>query len=370
MMSYQTRTRISLIVLLTFAGLLAFAVTTRAQDCSALRKSASLGGCDNVYFAWIYTGASPVMSQRLVYGDNFSPSIGASVRSYSRTGVGCDYHVSVTISQTYANGQTCSVTEADNHNRPCSQCQGVTARMATVNAASFSGSLAADALAAAFGDADFTTQTEYAYDADPFTPGYQLPTTLGGVRAFVTNAATGVQNQVSLFFVSPRQVNFQVPVDLPEGLHSMTVSTPDGRTVFGDVLINRNSPGIFTLGQNGSGEASCYWIVARQGIFQNIYPGGQLQNIQPGDRVFLILFGTGINDSRARLRLVNPATGQAAEYESLYAGDAPVFVALDQMNFEIPLADLWRGSAGAQVTVFDPVGAFWRSNGFTVFGLR
>lgn len=368
-MSYKTRTKISLMILLAFAGLLAFAITTRAQDCSALRKSASLGGCDNVYFAWIYTGDSPVLTQSLRYGDGFSPAISASVRNYSRTGVGCSYHVSVTISQTYASGQTCSVTEADNHNRNCSQCQGITARLATVNSASFSTSLAADALASAFSDADFTTATEYGYDADPLTPGYQLPTVLGGARAVITNTATGIQHQVGLFFISPRQVNFQVPIGLPEGLHQMTVATPDGRTVTGDVLVNRNSPGIFTLSQNGGGEASCYWIVARQGIFQNVYPGGQLQNVQPGDRVFLILFGTGVNDSRARLRLVSP-NGQAAEYESLYAGDAPVFVALDQMNFEIPLADLWRGVAGAQVTVFATSGANWRSNGFTVQGLR
>lgn len=366
MMSYQTRTRISLIVLLTFAGLLAFAVTTRAQTCT-LRTQGYTGGCTNVNVLWFtQTPQSQIARFELnTFAGRFTSD--NTRRSFSIP-TGCGSGGQVVITEVRSDGSTCTAQYSGNlpHNRPCDQCNGIGARMATVNAASFSGSLAADALAAAFGDADFTTQTEYAYDADPFTPGYQLPTTLGGVRAFVT---TGVQNQVALFFVSPRQVNFQVPVDLPEGLHSMTVATPDGRTIFGDVLINRNSPGIFTLGQNGSGEASCYWIVARQGIFQNIYPGGQLQNVQPGDRVFLILFGTGVNDSRARLRLVGP-TGQTAEYESLYAGDAPVFVALDQINFEIPLADLWRGTAGGQVTVFDPAGAFWRSNGFTVFGLR
>lgn len=358
-MKVLNRTRFSVVVLCLVFLLLAYAAVsesagrTTQQPCD-LSNAASQGGCDNVYYGW-FTRRLDVAEQTLRYGDGFSPPITPTVRFYSRTGVGCGYHVSVTITQRYTNGQVCTATEHDNHNRRCDQCGAVGGRVSTQNSASTSPFVASDTITTAYSDQDFTTQTLTSPDADPFTPGYQLATELGGVRGFIDGQPMG------LFFVSPRQVNFHVPAGVAPGQHFISFSTQSGLTLTGDVVVNVNSPGIFTVDQNGSGQASAEWWVYRPGQPVRVYSWNSLQ-AQSGDRVFLILFGTGVISSRATLRVNNKV------YESAYAGNAPNFVGLDQVNFEIPYADLWRGSPGAQLTSWEGQSS-WQSNGFILKAL-
>ena len=356
------KTRICLGILCTFFLMLAYAALAKVmaarelkaqQPVCDLSNAASLGGCDNVYYGW-FTRRTDVSEQTLRYSDGFSPAISPTVRNYSRLGVGCDYHVSVTITQKYTNGQICTATEHDNHNRRCDQCGAVGGRVSTVNSASFQAFVAADTITSAYSDQDFTTQTLTSPDADS-APGFQLVTELGGVRGFIDGQPMG------LFFVSPRQVNFYVPAGVAAGQHFISFSTASGLTLTGDVVVNVNSPGIFTEDQNGSGQASAQWWVYRPGQPVRVYSWTSLQ-AAPGDRVFLILFGTGIISARATLRVNNKV------YDSAYAGNAPTFVGLDQVNIEIPYADLWRGSLGAQLTSWEGQSS-WQSNGFILKAL-
>ncbi|HMX28614.1 MAG TPA: hypothetical protein PKC13_23705, partial [Blastocatellia bacterium] len=273
----------------------------------------------------------------------------------------CSSGGQVVITEVRTDRTSCTVQYSGNlpHNRPCDQCAGVGGGLSTRNAATFGPFLAPDAIGAAFGDSDFTTVTAASYDADPQTPGYQLPQELGGVRLLIDGQPVG------LFFVSPKQINFHVPASLSLGLHSVQAVTPDGRALYGDVFLAKNNPGIFTQEANGNGQATYYWWIFRNGIPFRILTPGQLRrtDVQFGDRVFAILFGTGINSPRAELRLSNGRV-----FNSLYAGDSPLFVGLDQLNFEIAQDELWDGSIGASLTVFDDVGASWPSNGFTLLG--
>lgn len=233
--------------------------------------------------------------------------------------------------------------------------------MATRHAASFRGDLAPGTIGAAFGDASFTTVTQTASSVP-------LPTFLGGVRFLIDD------QEVPLFFVSPTQINFYAPEWLTEGLHSARAITPEGLPVYGDVLINRNSPGVFTIEANGTGQTASVWLI--------LSPNGLSRyraNVDalPGERVFLLLYGSGIAErvnyfgitsGSANLRVV--VNNQAKEFPAQFMGmaNATVFVGLNQLNFEIPQSELWTGLAGAQLTVNNFFGQSWQSNGFTIRG--
>lgn len=233
--------------------------------------------------------------------------------------------------------------------------------MATRHAASFRGDLAPGTIGAAFGDQPFTTVTLTA----PATP---LPTQLGGVRFLIDDL------EVPLFFVSPGQINFYAPEYLSEGLHSARAIAPDGVSTYGDILITANSPGIFTIEANGTGQSASVWLI--------LSPNGLSRyrtNVDalPGERVFLLLYGSGFTErvnyngrttGSATLRVV--VNNQAREYPALFAGlaNSSVFIGLNQLNFEIPQVDLWPGLTGAQLTVSNFAGQSWQSNGFSIRG--
>lgn len=335
-----------------------------AQSVCDLKFTASLGGCNNVYSNW-FTKRTDSTSVTLTYLNLFTGQttivpLPGSARSYSLEGVDCGAHYDVTAVMSFSKSPTtCTANLHDNHNRPCDQCEAVTPTLAIVNAASYRGDVGPNGIGAAFSANDLTTETAYSFDADPNLPGIQLPTILANVRFFIDGSPTG------LFFVSPRQINFYVPPGLTDGLHDVYASTPDGRTITGTMQVNRNSPGVFTIDASGAGQASCYWWVFRNGLPYNIYTIGTLNQHQFGafDRLFLILFGTGINAGNATLRL-----GNGREYSSFYAGPQGILVGMSQVNIEVPVNQLWTGTLGASLTVFDPTGT-WSGNGFLLRGL-
>lgn len=336
--------------------------TTKTQGWGSGAGSLGRGSVD---VRWISTTpASQILEFRVFAGW----AINQTPAGYFNAGTALHYSLQyvcpinggqVTIVEMRRNGTSCSASYPGPE-LPHGGCAGGnTSGLSTRHAASFSSFLAPDAIGAAFGDASFTTVTAISYDADPQTPGYQLPTELGGVRFLIDDQPVG------LFFVSPEQVNFHVPAKLSPGLHQVRAVTPDGRTLFGDVYLNKNQPGIFTQESNGQGQATYYWWIFRNGLPYRILTPSQFKrsDVQPGDRVFVILFGSGIVSGDATLRLSNGRV-----FTSLYAGDTPYFVGLDQVNFEIPLSDLWDGILGASLTVFDGTGASWNSNGFKMLG--
>ena len=362
-MSYQNRTRYGLIVLIVFFAMLCFAALEKmaqAQTCTPPLFQGYPSSCSTINLRWLNRDAISLIDHYEIFrGSSKVGEAPASALSVSEA-VGCGFGATYTIKQLMKSGANCQVITSNNppHTKPCELC-GTTGggRLSTANGASFQAFLAADAIGTAFTEADFTTVTDYGFDSDPLTDGIQLPTEVGGVRAFIAGV------QVGLFFVSPKQINFHVPKDMPLGLQQMTVATQSGNTITGDVVINRNSPGIFTAEQNGSGQAMALWFQFRNGIFFRIYPVGSKFDVILGDRLFLVMFATGVNAPRATLRINNRV------YESLYSGNTPYFVGLDQLNFEIPLAELWNGSVGGQVTVWEPDGSSWLSNGFSVTGM-
>lgn len=334
------------------------------QTCTPPRFQGWVNSCQGLSIRWLNQNPSTTIDHYEIkwLADGRVDRAAGSALTLSRL-TGCDWASHVTITQFMATGGSCATTSTGSapHSFPCSSCGANTNRMATRHAASFRGDLAPGTIGAAFGDQAFTTVTLTA----PATP---LPTQLGGVRFLIDDL------EVPLFFVSPGQINFYAPEYLSEGLHSARAIAPDGVSTYGDILINANSPGIFTIESNGTGQSASVWLI--------LSPNGLSRyrtsvDALPGERVFLLLYGSGITErvnyngrttGSATLRIV--VNNQAKEYPALFAGlaNSSVFVGLNQLNFEIPQADLWPGLTGAQLTVANFAGQTWQSNGFSIRG--
>lgn len=325
--------------------LIVLAIAGQAQTTTCpgvLSISASLGGCDSVFIGWTHTGPLAVQSQTLVYGDGFSPALGTSERSYSRTGVGCSYHSAVTVTQRYTNNQTCVAYYNDNHNRPCDQCGASSQPMAVINAATSGISGSPNSIISCY-QADFGISTSFSASSLP------LPTVLGGISVFVNGQIA------PLFFASQGQINALIPPNTQVGNALVQVQRPDGSITSGPMPLFDAQPGLFV----GAGGYAAVTIERRNGV------------------VILTLWGTGFNILVGVQGSLN--TGSATvrlgsrTYAAIYVG--PSYTAqgpmpgLDQLNFVIPANEAPNVGAvlGAQVTMTRNVNdGFWASNAVDV----
>jgi uncharacterized protein (TIGR03437 family) len=200
-----------------------------------------------------------------------------------------------------------------------------------VSAASFLGAeLAIESIVAAFGS-NLATTTQIATTVP-------LPTSLAGTRVKVRDRGD-TEHDAPLFFVSPTQVNFQMP-SAWEGPATVIITSGNGVISGGIVNITRLAPGLFTANASGQGLPAGYVLRVRGGA-QSDEPIAPSIDLGPvGDQVYLILFATGI---RYRSSLANvTATIGGTPVGVPYAGPAPGFVGLDQVN----LGPLPRSLAG------------------------
>jgi uncharacterized protein (TIGR03437 family) len=226
--------------------------------------------------------------------------------------------------------------------------------VASVSAANFGPALASEAIAAAFGSA-LATSTQAATTIP-------LPTALAGVSVRVRDVL-GVEGLAPLFFVSPKQVNYQIPPGLAAGGAVITVTSGAGTVSAGTARIENVAPGLFSANADGQGVASALVLRARADGSQSFEPVARFdagQNkfvVAPidfgptTDRLFLVLYGTGIRN-RGGLYSVRASVG-GTEVVVLYAGAQGVFVGLDQVNFELPRSLAGLGTVDVVLTVDD-----------------
>jgi uncharacterized protein (TIGR03437 family) len=214
-----------------------------------------------------------------------------------------------------------------------------------VNAASWSEIISPGSLIAIFGS------NLAAGQASASAP---LPLTLAGTSVTVNGVAA------PLTFVSPGQLDAQVPSSLTAPAHSIiavtiTVTTPAGSASIQTGLAS-GAPGLFTADSSGCGQAAAL----------NIRPDGAVSvnspsnSASPGD--YIALFGTGFGVSAQPAADGAAATGLSplselpiltvddAPLPSLaYAGLAPGLAGVDQINFQVP-ATVRNGCAVPVVT--------------------
>lgn len=221
----------------------------------------------------------------------------------------------------------------------------------TVSAASYLDDNSPESIVSAFGS-NMTTGTSVATTIP-------LPVNLGGLSVLVDGRQTG------LFFVSPNQINYQLPAGTPSGVANVVVMRNGTPMLQGSVLISGISLSLFTANATGTGAPAGLLLRVRangQQVFeslarfdgQNIVPAPIVR--QAGEQLFLILFGTGIKQSLNTDG--NPGNGVAENVQAtiagvaspvVFAGSAPGFVGLEQINLRIP--DTLPANPNAQVII-------------------
>ncbi|MBL8206190.1 MAG: DUF4394 domain-containing protein [Blastocatellia bacterium] len=211
-----------------------------------------------------------------------------------------------------------------------------TSPITVANSASYeAGVVAFDSIASIFGS--FQTS-----DGQPgaAAPGVALPTSLKGVSVTLNGIA------VSLFYVSNSQINFLMPPGDGSGVATVVVTSSNGTTRTGTVNVVPSAPGIFTADSSGRGTATALTTfdgVAYQPITNT---DGSERSVDPGTTArpnYLILYTTGVR--RAVATNPNDGNGVAEAVTALiqgvpatvtYAGLAPSWSGLDQLNIVIP----------------------------------
>lgn len=172
-----------------------------------------------------------------------------------------------------------------------------------------------------------------------------LPTHLGDTSVSIGGIAA------PLFYVSPTQINAQVPSSLAGALpaadsyatEDVIVTTSFGASAAVGTTLFVEAPGVFTADGSGCGPAAAL-NVAPDG---SLSPNTPSNSAAPGD--FVVLFGTGFDPVRDPPPDGSPSAASPLEYNGgfimggqngyplQYFGLAPGLVGVDQANLQIPI---------------------------------
>jgi len=164
-------------------------------------------------------------------------------------------------------------------------------------------------------------------------PTDPLAQTLGGVVVTVADRI------LPLLFVSPTQVNAQLPPDLPEGDYTLTISATGQPDVTGNFTVARNAPGLFTWGVDSrpfalalhqDGTPITPDAPAIQGETVTIYGTGFGPTQQPLIAGFLLSSG-------APNPLVDNITIQLGDFQPApaFAGASTQYIGMEIVKFQI-----------------------------------
>ena len=227
---------------------------------------------------------------------------------------------------------------------------GAIQSVAVQSAAAPSPAVAPDSLASLYG-AGLATGTAQAMSQP-------LPTILGGVTLSVTDSS-GAQRAAPLIYVSPSQINFLVPAGTAAGSAQFAASNGSA-TQTGTANVVPVAPTLFSMNGAGSGVAAATAIATRAGNPQVQTPVPVFQcgssgctstpiNLGVDTPIYVTFYGTGIRNRGSLSDVTVLINGISVPV--LYAGPAPGFSGLDQINVGLVLS--LRGSGEANVVVVD-----------------
>jgi uncharacterized protein (TIGR03437 family) len=196
---------------------------------------------------------------------------------------------------------------------------------AATNGASFTPGLSPGSLGTLFGFSLSAGETEWAQEQP-------LPIELAGASVTVNGV------RAALLYVSDLQINFVVPQSVMGDTAAVVVETPDGKSEAFEAPLLVNDPAIFFDSGSNIGAV----LRAGSGVKTDILPA------LPGG--FVEIFATGLGPLLAGgrgepARTVKPVTAtlNGESIAVVYAGIAPGFLGLYQVNAKIP-ADLAPGN--------------------------
>jgi uncharacterized protein (TIGR03437 family) len=184
-----------------------------------------------------------------------------------------------------------------------------------------------------------------------------LPTNLDNVSVTITDSA-GTQALLPLFFVSPGQINAQIPPGLPTGLAQLAISAPSG-TITSSVNLATVATGLFTANETGQGVAAAQVATNNPDgtqtitdVFNSPCAAGSCVpvpiDLSQGPSV-LVLYGTGIRN-RAAVSDVTVQIGSQT-LPANYAGPTSGYTGLDQVNIPLPSNLAGSGTVNVRVLV-------------------
>ncbi len=219
------------------------------------------------------------------------------------------------------------------------------------SAANYKPSVAPGSLAVLFGSG--LARTSQAATTTP------LPTELAGVRVGIVPAENTV-TYAPLLFVSPTQINFQLP-DAQTAKATIFVSLDGEPVAAAPIAPLAVAPGLFTANANGRGPAAAFALRVRADGSRRNEPVARFDpalrqfvttpiDLGPeDDQVFLVLFGTGWR-YRSLMGAVTVTIGGLAAPVT-YAGAQPSLIGVDQINVQLPRSLAGKGEVDVVVTV-------------------
>jgi uncharacterized protein (TIGR03437 family) len=173
--------------------------------------------------------------------------------------------------------------------------------------------------------------------------------------------SAGIERSAEVLYTSSAQINFIVPGLSIAGRAQVTVTTRSGATLSTAMQISDVAPGVFSANADGKGPAAAQAVLRRPDSSETVLsvfrcgedPGScdalPIDLGEPGDRVFLMLYGTGLR-YRTALKNVRCTIG-GVDAPVLYAGSQNDFEGLDQVNAEIPKSLAGRGQVSIVLSV-------------------
>ena len=174
-----------------------------------------------------------------------------------------------------------------------------------------------------------------------------LPVSLGGATVSVTDSA-GVTHPATLSYVSPGQINFVLPGNLPSGPATVTVTHQDGTALSITITVGTLAPGIFTASANGKGPAQSL-VLDVPSTGESTLTTSNSIGLNSTDTFYLELFGTGLDSANANQVTVS-INGQSIPV--LFAGAQQQYPGLDQINVgPLPASLKSAGTVNVEVSV-------------------
>jgi len=195
------------------------------------------------------------------------------------------------------------------------------AAFTVVNGASYGRAVAPDSLASIFGSNLAATTAVATLDANG-----QLPTVLASISVEINGVLA------PLVYVSPGQINLVVPSGMSVGTADVLIrSTTSGSTKSGTALVVASAPAVFTSDASGAGPGAILNAVTfRPAPFLVQTPEN---GADPRTRI--AVYGTGFRNADSVTAQAQDAAGTYSLTVE-YAGMAPGFFGLDQINLVLP----------------------------------
>jgi len=211
-----------------------------------------------------------------------------------------------------------------------------------VSAANYQPAIAPDSIASIFG-----TNLARATAIASLDSAGQLPTELAATRVEV-NGQTA-----ALFYVSPSQINFVVPAGIVPGTTTVVLrATVTNATRSASVQTAPTVPAAFSSDASGRGPGAILNAVTfTRAPFVVQTDNGLANNLDTRTR--LAAYGTGFRHAKNAGARATDSKGNRYDLTVEYAGAAPGFFGLDQLNFIVPAELDGTGAVSLEILTED-----------------